>query len=87
VRRRCVVRGHVQGVFFRGSTQEAAVLAGAAGWVRNRDDGSVEAVVEGTAAAVEQVVDFCHRGPRWARVDAVELSDEPPEGLRDFQIL
>ena len=86
VRRHVVVHGHVQGVFFRGSTEEAATLAGVDGWVRNRRDGSVEAVFEGEPSAVARMVAFCRVGPSWARVASVDVSEEPPEELRGFKI-
>jgi acylphosphatase len=86
VRRRVVVRGRVQGVWFRGSTEAEARAAGVAGWVRNRPDGSVEAVFEGPPEAVARLVAFCRRGPRAARVDAVEELEEAPEGLPDFRV-
>jgi len=81
-----VVRGRVQGVYFRGSTEQEALARGADGWVRNRRDGSVEAVFEGPSAVVEALVEFCRSGPRWARVEAVEVCDETPEELRGFQV-
>ena len=83
---RVVVHGRVQGVFFRGSTQDEARRAGADGWVRNRSDGSVEAVFEGTADAVEDLVRFCRVGPGWADVERVEVIEEAPEGLRGFHV-
>ena len=86
LRRRVGVRGRVQGVAFRASTVDAANAAGVAGWVRNRPDGSVEAVFEGPAAAVEQVLAFCGRGPRFARVDDVAVFEEAAEGLEGFGI-
>lgn len=86
VRRRVVVRGRVQGVFFRQSCREAAEGAGVAGWVRNRPDGTVEAVLEGEAGAVERVVDWCRRGPRSAVVVGVDVADEPAEGLTGFHV-
>lgn len=86
IRRRVIVRGRVQGVWFRGATREAALRAGVAGWVRNRPDGSVEAALEGPAAAVERVLTFCREGPPAARVDEVRVEEEPPEGLRGFEI-
>ena len=86
VRRRVVVHGRVQGVFFRGSTQDEANRAGVDGWVRNLPDSGVEAVFEGAAEAVEQLVDFCRRGPQWAEVTRVEVREEAPEGERGFQI-
>lgn len=85
-RRRVVVHGLVQGVYFRDTTRRRAVSAGVAGWVRNRPDGTVEAVFEGEPAAVEQLVAFCREGPRSARVDRVEIESEPPEGLAGFAI-
>lgn len=86
VRRRVVVSGRVQGVAFRASTREQARRAGADGWVRNRPDGSVEAVFEGASAAVEWLVAWCGRGPSWARVERVETFAEGPESLRGFEI-
>ena len=86
IRRRAVVHGRVQGVTFRGSTLEAARRAGVDGWVRNRPDGCVEAVFEGKAAAVEQLVAFCRRGPSWAAVEWVDVVEEAPEGEQGFRI-
>ncbi len=86
VRRRLRVEGVVQGVFFRDGCARAATQAGAAGWVRNRPDGSVEAVVEGRPAAVDQVVAWCRVGPRAARVDRVEVTDEAPTGEVGFSV-
>jgi acylphosphatase len=56
------------------------------GWVRNRPDGTVEAVFEGSKEAVEAMVEACRRGPRGARVDHVEVSEEQPEGLAGFTV-
>ncbi len=84
-RRRVVVHGNVQGVFFRDSTQEEADKRGVAGWVRNRDDGTVEAVFEGDQDAVQALVDFCESGPSKADVDHVDVDDEEPEGLSGFE--
>jgi acylphosphatase len=86
VRRRVVVRGHVQGVFFRDSVRRLAKRGGVAGWVANRRDGAVEAVFEGDPEEVERLVDFCRRGPRSARVDHVTVSEEEPEGPRGFEV-
>ena len=83
---RVVVHGRVQGVFFRSSTQDEARRAGADGWVRNRSDGTVEAVFEGTANALEDLVRFCRVGPRWADVERVEVFEEALEGLRGFHV-
>ncbi|MGI8713628.1 MAG: acylphosphatase [Solirubrobacteraceae bacterium] len=85
IRRRLLVRGRVQGVFYRDSTREQAEHEGVAGWVANRDDGSVEVVVEGDASAVQAVVEYCRLGPVSAEVTSVEVNEEPPTGLRGFQ--
>lgn len=77
----------MQGVFFRDTTRRQATARAVAGWVRNRPDGAVEAVFEGEPSAVEAMVAFCHEGPRGARIDRVEVSDEPPEGLGGFEVL
>lgn len=86
VRRRVVVHGRVQGVFFRDSTQKEAEKRGVAGWVRNRDDGAVEAVFEGAEDAVDSLVDFCRSGPSRADVDSVDVEEQEPEGLSGFEV-
>jgi len=86
VRRRVVVHGHVQGVFFRDSCRREATSRGVAGWVTNRPDGAVEAVFEGEAGAVEALVYWCRHGPRGADVDSVEDTSEEPEGLSGFDV-
>jgi acylphosphatase len=86
VRRRVVVRGSVQGVFFRDSCRREAASRGVAGWVSNRPDGAVEAVFEGEPDAVAALVDWCVRGPRGADVDWVDDTSEQPEGLSGFRI-
>jgi acylphosphatase len=86
VRRRVVVRGRVQGVFFRDSTRREALRRGVAGWVRNRGDGAVEAVFEGPLSAVEALVSFSSSGPRGAHVEDVTTSEEEPEGLEGFEV-
>jgi len=75
VARRVVVRGVVQGVGYRYAMVDAAGAAGVVGWVRNRREGSVEAVVQGDGAAVLAMVAWCERVPAGARVDAVEVAD------------
>jgi acylphosphatase len=86
IRRRLLIRGHVQGVFFRDSTREEAEAAGVAGRARNRDDGAVEVVLEGPSQAVGRVIEFCRGGPDQADVREVEVSEERPEGLTSFEI-
>jgi acylphosphatase len=86
IRRRVIVRGLVQGVFYRDTVRRRANAADVSGWVRNNRDGSVEAVFEGESAAVERLVAFCSDGPRGARVDEVVVTAEDPEALRGFKI-
>jgi acylphosphatase len=85
-RRRVVVRGNVQGVFFRDSCRQKARSRGVAGWVTNRPDGAVEAVFEGDPDAVQALVDWCGDGPRGADVESVDETSEEPEGLSGFDI-
>jgi acylphosphatase len=86
IRRRVIVHGHVQGVFFRDTTRRHAAARGAAGWVRNLPDGSVEAVFEGDPGAVEELLAFCSEGPRGALVERVEVSEQEPQGLDAFEV-
>jgi acylphosphatase len=86
IRRRVVVHGRVQGVFFRDTLRRHAVERGVSGWARNRADGTVEAVFEGDEEAVDALVALSHEGPRGARVDRVDVTDEAPEGLVGFRI-
>ncbi|MEV7382139.1 acylphosphatase [Streptomyces lydicus] len=87
IRRRVVVSGNVQGVFFRDTCRRMASGLGVAGWVRNLPDGTVEAVFEGEPEAVQRMVEWAHEGPPMARVDAVSVHEEEPEGRRGFDIL
>ena len=84
VRRRIVVHGRVQGVWFRESARRRAEQLGVAGWVRNRHDGAVEAELEGSAEDVEVLVSWFRHGPPDARVDQVEVEDLSPIGERGF---
>jgi acylphosphatase len=87
VRRRVIVRGEVQGVFFRDSARREAESRGVSGWVRNRDDGAVEAVFEGPADAVEAMVEWCRTGPSRADVEDMDVSlDQDPDGLKGFEV-
>ena len=86
IRRRVVAHGRVQGVFFRDTTRRRAQALGVAGWVANRDGGAVEAAFEGDAETVDAMVELCRRGPGRAEVTELEVADEPPEGLRGFEV-
>jgi acylphosphatase len=76
----------VQGVFFRDTTRRRAESVGVAGWVANRADGAVEAVFEGDPGAVDQLVEFCRRGPGRAEVTSMDVAEEEPEGLTGFEV-
>jgi acylphosphatase len=78
VTRRLEIRGRVQGVWYRESMRREAERLRVTGWVRNRADGNVEAVVQGSPEAVDAITAWARRGPEQARVDAVEVS--PAEG-------
>jgi acylphosphatase len=80
------VSGTVQGVYFRATTRDTAREAGVDGWVRNLDDGRVEAVFEGSESAVNRLVEFCHEGSSAARVEDVEVTYEQPQGVDGFRI-
>ena len=71
------IRGRVQGVWYRGWTEDEAMRRGLRGWVRNRRDGSVEALFAGPAALVNDMIEACRRGPPAARVETVEQSPVP----------
>jgi acylphosphatase len=86
VRRRLVIHGRVQGVFFRDTMRRLAEQASVAGWARNTWEGTVEAVLEGEPDAVERLVTFARKGPEGAQVERVEVSEESPEGLDVFEI-
>ena len=86
IRRRVIVAGAVQGVFFRDSTRRQAEAHGVAGWVRNNPDGTVEAAFEGEADAVERLVEFARHGPERAAVERIEVISEETEGLKAFRI-
>lgn len=80
------VSGTVQGVYFRATTRDEAVQRDVAGWVRNLEDGRVEAVFEGEEKAVAEMVAFCHDGPEQAWVEDVSVSWEEAEGIDGFRI-
>jgi acylphosphatase len=80
------VSGMVQGVFFRVEAASRARSLGVGGFVRNTPDGRVEAVFEGESDQVDRMVAWCRKGTDLARVESVDVTDEPPQGTRDFQI-
>jgi acylphosphatase len=86
IRKRVIVSGRVQGVFFRDTCRRIAGQQGVTGWVCNLPDGRVEAVFEGPPENVERMVRWMRRGPSHARVTAVDVTDEPWEGLPAFEI-
>jgi len=86
VARRALVAGRVQGVFFRDSCARRARAEGLAGWVRNRQDGRVEAWFEGRPQAVENLLAWCRQGSSQARVTGVEVAAERPAGLSEFRV-
>ena len=86
IRRRVVVSGRVQGVFFRDSCREMAWRHGVNGYVRNRRDGTVEAAFEGDDQAVAAMVDWCRAGPRGALVTGIEVIEEQPTGEASFRV-
>jgi len=87
VRAHVIIRGSVQGVFFRMETQRAAERHGVSGWVRNKRDGTVEAVFEGKKSNMEATLQWCHEGPALASVESVEVEWEDYQGeLAGFQV-
>jgi acylphosphatase len=87
VRARVIIEGWVQGVFFRHHTEETALRLGVKGLVKNRRDGSVEAIFEGDQERVDQIIQWCHRGPSEARVKNVRVTWEDYAGeFEDFYV-
>ena len=85
-RARVRVKGSVQGVFFRVETRDRARSLGVSGWVRNLQDGAVEAVFEGPEEQVESMVEWCRRGPAGARVESVDVDWEDPVREEGFAV-
>lgn len=86
IRRRVIVSGLVQGVYFRDSCRQEALAHSVRGWVRNRPDGTVEAAFEGEPADVSHMVTWSATGPPRAAVTHVEVINEPSEGLTGFRV-
>lgn len=85
-RAQVIVRGAVQGVFFRVETRDRARSLGLTGWVRNQPDGSVEAAFEGDGDKVESMIDWCRQGPAGARVEDVDVTWADAEGEEGFSV-
>ena len=85
-RRRVVVTGRVQNVWYRDSCRTEALARSVTGWVRNRSAGSVEAVFEGSPEALDQMISWCRVGPPRARVDNVEVTTEPVQNEIGFLV-
>ena len=86
IRRRVVVHGRVQGVFFRDSSQTIAQELGVGGWVRNLSDGTVELVAEGRRRDVDSLVEWCRQGPPRAHVSRIDVTAEAPAGEQRFRV-
>jgi acylphosphatase len=86
IRAHVFVSGRVQGVSYRANTRDTAREVGVDGWVRNLDDGRVEAVFEGPRGAVESMVEWCHEGSPRAEVSDVSVEYGDPEGLSGFEM-
>jgi acylphosphatase len=86
IRKRILLSGRVQGVWFRESCREQASLAGVAGWARNLADGRLEIVLEGAPAAVDRLVAWCGRGPSRAQVLEIDVTTEPAVGEVGFRV-
>ena len=85
MRRRILVKGLVQGVFFRASAEREAARLGVAGLARNLRDGRVELVVEGSPPAVDAFVNWARIGPPRAQVTGIDIEEERPQGVRGFR--
>jgi acylphosphatase len=86
IRNRVIIRGHVQGVYFRAECGSEASRLGVSGWVGNQPDGSVYAEFEGPAAEVDAMIAWCHTGPSRARVTHVEVTPLEPTGEAGFSV-
>ena len=82
-----IISGRVQGVWFRANTKQKAEELGIFGWVRNTDDGCVEAVFEGDERLIDEMINWCHKGPALAKVEKVEIKKRRPTNeFDDFSI-
>lgn len=81
-----LIKGKVQGVFYRASAKEAADKKGVTGWVRNTPEGDVEAVVSGTEEQLKQFISWCKKGPSWAKVTDVITTQQEETRFKDFSV-
>jgi len=81
-----VISGQVQGVWFRASTKQKAEELGLTGWVKNTNNGYVEAVFEGEEEIVKKMINWCHVGPPMAKVDNIVVKKQQTIGFKDFFI-
>ena len=86
IRYKIKVKGKVQGVFYRSSTQAKAKELGLNGWVKNADDGSVLIEVEGEVQKLEKMLEWCRQGPGAAVVNEVEFEETEPKGVSGFEV-
>jgi acylphosphatase len=82
-----LIHGKVQGVFYRASAKEQADLLSLSGWIRNTEDGSVEAVVTGTEENIDSFISWCRKGPKQAVVNDIQVTPKPDEGLKGFKVI
>ena len=88
IRVRLIIEGRVQGVWFRESTRKEAVSLGVYGWVKNRSDGTVEALIEGPEQKVKKLVQWCRKGPPYAQVTRVhETQEEWEDEFSSFDVV
>jgi acylphosphatase len=81
-----VIKGKVQGVFYRATAKQTAKKYGITGWIRNTEEGNVEALVSGDKRSLDQFIDWCKKGPSNAKVDEVTVSQRGFAGFNTFEI-
>lgn len=84
---RIIIRGYVQGVFFRSNTRSLALKLNLKGFVRNLSDGSVEVIAEGSESSLNKLIEFCNKGPKNALVEEVKVRRlSPKDSFKTFDI-